>query len=214
MAESFPRGFVKICGVTSPEDARDVAAAGADALGVIFAPSPRRVETARAREVLAAAGGSLMRVAVFRDQSDDEVLAPLDDVEVDAVQVHGPLSRDLLTELRARSLLVIKALGVDDEDFMGFDESLVDAVLVDGPRPGSGRAHSWEPLARRHFHRPVIAAGGLTPDSVAATITLTRAGGVDCASGVEASPGHKDRALVEAFVARARSSFASLEATW
>jgi phosphoribosylanthranilate isomerase len=214
VADTFTRGFVKICGVTNPQDARDVAASGADALGVIFAASPRRMEPGRAREVLEAAGRSLMRVAVFRGQPDGEVLAVLDEVDVDAVQVHGPLGRDLLDALRARSLLVVKALGVDDEDFASFDERLVDAVLVDGPRPGSGSAHSWDPLARRHFRGPFIAAGGLTPDSVATTIVLTGAWGVDCASGVEAAPGRKDRALVEAFVAGARFGFASLEDKW
>ncbi len=214
MADGLHRGFVKICGVTSAEDARDVAASGADALGVIFAASPRHLEPEQAREVLEAVEGGLTRVAVFRNQGDDEILATLDAVDVDAVQVHGPVSRGLMTALRARSLSVIKALAVDDPEFATFDEALVDAVLVDGPHPGSGRAHTWAPLASRPFHVPIIVAGGLTPGNVAETIVLTEAWGVDCASGVEAAPGRKDRALVEALVAGARAGFASLEEKW
>lgn len=200
--------YVKICGVRTVEDAREVVAAGASALGLVFAASPRRVGIDAARDIGDATRGELLRVAVFRDQSDEEILPVLERVDVDAVQVHGRLSDAVRESVRAQGRSLIKALSVSDEDFVTFDESLVDAVLVDGPSPGSGQTHSWAALAERPFTVPVIAAGGLRPDNVAAVIAATGASGVDCASGVESSPGQKDAALVGAFVARARDGFA------
>ena len=82
----------------------------------------------------------------------------------------------------------MKALNIESEEFATFDDTLVDAVLVDGPRPGSGSEHSWDGLAARAFSVPVIAAGGLNPTNVAQVITATRAWGVDSASGVESRP--------------------------
>jgi phosphoribosylanthranilate isomerase len=84
----------------------------------------------------------------------------------------------------------------------------VDAVMIDGPRPGSGVAHSWDRLASRPFVVPVIAAGGLTAQNVADVVVMTRAWGVDSSSGVEARPGVKDTELVAQFVSRARGAWA------
>lgn len=213
MAEPALRRFVKICGVTTPKDAALVVASGADALGVIFADSPRGVDVATARAIASLAEGALVRVGVFRHRGLDEVARVLDQVELDAVQVHDPLGAELLAELRARGLTIIKALSVDSVEFATFDDRVVDAVLIDGPRPGSGTTHSWEALGQRSFDVPLIAAGGLNPSNVAATIESTRATGVDCASGVESAPGHKDPHLVDSFVANARAAFARQEET-
>jgi phosphoribosylanthranilate isomerase len=199
--------FVKICGVTTVADARDVVASGADALGLIFATSPRQVSPEKAREILAATDGSLLRCAVFRDVDSAELLSTLDAVETEIVQIHGELNSGLLTRLRERELIVVKALNVEDEEFDVFDESSVDAVLVDGPRPGSGVTHSWSRLAERSFSVPLIVAGGLTPVNVASAISTTKAWGVDSASGVERAPGLKDPDLVTSFVANARRAF-------
>ena len=145
--------------------------------------------------------------------SDDEVLRGVDAVQPDVVQVHGPLGAHVRLELSARGLVVVKALSIGEDEFASFDDDGVDAVLVVGPYPGSGVAHSWAELSTRQFHVPMIAAGGLTPAYVAHTIEATRANGVDTASGVEASPGIKDHTLVRRFVETARRTFEQQGAT-
>lgn len=210
------QGYIKICGVTSVTDARMVADAGASALGLIFATSPRRVSLAQAGEIAEATTGRLLRAAVFRHDADEFILERLDALGangVEIVQLHGELSDDLLAALRARSLLIVKALNIEAEEFDGFDETSVDAVLIDGAHPGSGQAHSWERLRTRRFRTPVIAAGGLNPDNVDEIVRSTGVAGADCASGVESSPGVKDPELVARFVANARGALSSVEAS-
>jgi phosphoribosylanthranilate isomerase len=205
--EAFERGFIKVCGVTNVDDALMVAKLGASAMGVILAESPRRVSLEDARTITDEVAGTILRCAVFRNNGDAHVLRHLDGLDVEVVQIHGVLAPSLLKELRDRPLLIVKALNIEADEFLSFDETSVDAVLIDGPKPGSGVAHSWDRLRERHFEVPVIAAGGITPDNVAAIITETLTWGVDCASGVESSPGEKDRAMVEHYVTNARQAF-------
>jgi phosphoribosylanthranilate isomerase len=123
------------------------------------------------------------------------------------VQLHGPLSDDLLRYLREQGVGVIKALSITSDEFYDFDEGRVDVVMVDGAAPGSGESHSWEELADRPFAVPVLAAGGLNDANVAAVITTSPVWGVDAASGVESSPGIKDRDKIERFVTNALAAF-------
>ncbi|MHB1969987.1 MAG: phosphoribosylanthranilate isomerase [Acidimicrobiales bacterium] len=199
-------GVVKICGVTSVEDALACAEAGADAIGLILADSPRRVRPERATAIADALAGRATRVAVFKDQSSEEIRGALAELSVDAVQVHGPLADDLRDELRARGLRVIKALSVGEGEWSGYDERAVDAVLVDGAVPGSGRRHGFAGRADRPFCVPVIVAGGLDAANVAEVVAATGADAVDCATGVESAPGRKDPAKVRDFVAAARTA--------
>lgn len=211
MVEPLERGFVKICGVTNVDDARAAVRAGASALGLIFAESPRRVTRTQARAILDATKGDLLRSAVFRENDDESIRAHLEDLDVDIVQIHGILNDELLGTIRERPVLLVKALSIDAEELNSFDESRVDAVLIDGPRPGSGISYSWERLAARSFRVPVIVAGGLNPENVANTIIVTKAWGVDCASGVEDNARSKDHRRMSSFVANARQAFAMLE---
>lgn len=207
MAEFPSTNLVKICGVTTPADARVVVNTGADIMGLILAKSTRRLTPKAARRVADAVRGSILTALVVRDQDDGFIWSSVQMVQPDVVQIHGMLSGALETRLRGDGRLIIKALAIDTEEFENFDETRVDAVLVDGPTPGVGEVHSWSALERRHFVRPVIAAGGLTPDNVASTIALVCPRGVDCASGVESSPGRKDPTLVRRFVDNARRGF-------
>ena len=202
--------FIKICGVTSSDGADAAMAAGASAIGLIFAESLRRVTLDQAREIAAFARGAALRVGVFRN--DEAAIVPtLDRVDLDIVQVHGGLRAETLSELRERGVGVIKALVIGSSEFLTFDESLVNAVLIDGTTPGSGAEHSWDELSRRSFAGPIIAAGGLTPFNVGRVVELTGAWGVDVSTGVESSPGVKDRQLVMDFVSAARRQFALRE---
>jgi len=203
----LPPSFVKICGVTTTRDADNVVEAGADALGLIMATSKRHLALDDAKVLAEHARGRILLVGVFRDNDDDYIAHAALTLRLDLAQVHGDVSDALLHQLHDLDVRVMKALAIDSVDFTTFDESRVDAVLVDGTTPGSGEAHSWEPLRTREFAVPVVAAGGLTPDNVVGTIRETGVWGVDTASGVESSPGVKDPTLVKRFVERARQAF-------
>ncbi len=132
------QGFVKICGVTNVADARSVALAKADALGMIFADAPREVTIADAREIVEETAGALLHAGVFRGRDDATILATIDKIDFGVVQLHDAPSDALLKELDARELVVIRALDIESDEFTTFDETTVDVILVDGSRPGSG----------------------------------------------------------------------------
>ncbi|MHB1088732.1 MAG: phosphoribosylanthranilate isomerase [Acidimicrobiales bacterium] len=204
--------FVKICGITNEHDALGAAELGASAIGLIFSDSQRRVNIETATAIVSAIGGGVTCVGVVRDEPSRYVIDCIEATHVDAVQVHGVLDDVLLGVLRDRGVSIIKALSVDSEELLTFDDHLVDAVLIDGPTPGSGTPHSWQRLGIRTFGVPVIAAGGLTPDNVAEVISQLKPWGVDVATGVEASPGVKDLTRVRDFVHAAQQAFVNGEA--
>jgi phosphoribosylanthranilate isomerase len=205
--------FIKICGVTTLGDANAAIDAGASAIGLILATSPRQLTLDRALAIAAATKGRVLRTLVFRDDDDEAIVHALDLIDADSVQLHGPLSDVLSRKLRERGVRVIKALSIGSDEFFEFDDAGIDAVLIDGASPGSGTSHSWEELADRRFVAQVIAAGGLDDLNVATIISHTGAWGVDVASGVESSPGVKDRERMIHFVERARSAFLERAAT-
>ncbi len=202
------RHFIKVCAVTTVSDAELVADAGADALGVILADSPRRVSLEVAGTISATVSDRLVRVGVFRRVAYDDVARALDVVEFDALQIHGGLDEGVASLARERGLALIEALSVDELDAAS---GVGDAYLIDGPRPGSGVAHDWDAVASRRWNRPVIVAGGLRADTVADVLAKVGAWGCDVASGSESSPGAKDREKVESFVRNALQYFESRE---
>jgi phosphoribosylanthranilate isomerase len=199
--------FVKICGVTSLGDANAAIDAGADAIGLNLATSSRHLSLDRALAIAEATRGRVLRTLIFYDNDDAFIVDALDLIDADVVQVHGPLSDELLAQLRQRDVRIIKALSIGTDEFYDFNDASVDAVMVDGATPGSGESHPWEELFERTFAVPVIAAGGLDDANVAGVIEATRVWGVDSASGVETSPGIKDRDRMSHFVANAQAAF-------
>ncbi len=205
---SLDRPFlIKICGVTTLGDANAAIDAGASAIGLILATSPRQLTLERAFAIAAGTKDRVLRTLVFRDNDDDSILQALDLIDADVVQIHGRLSESLLADLRSRDVRVVKALSIDGDEFSYFDDALVDAVLIDGSSPGSGESHSWAELSERPFSVPVIAAGGLNDSNVADVIARTGVWGVDVSSGVESAPGVKDRDQLSLFTERARGAF-------
>jgi phosphoribosylanthranilate isomerase len=205
--------LVKICGLTTLSDANAAIDAGANAVGLILASSPRQLTLDRALAIAEATRGRVLRTLVFRDDDDEFILRAQDLIDADAVQIHGPLSDELRGRLREREVRVIKALSIASDEFYEFNDATVDAVLVDGATPGSGEGHSWEALSERSFGVPVIGAGGLSDANVASVIRQTHVWGVDSASGVESSPGVKDRELMNHFVASAVGAFEDRDAS-
>lgn len=220
--------WIKICGNTNLDDALAAMDAGADALGFIFAPSPRRIDPKDAQAIVAQLPETMEKVGVFVNETAEHIRDIVDQVHLTAVQLHGDESPEFARNLfrrpgRARrsGLRVFKALPV----ITGIERSLrefantkgIAAVLLDSaahdsgsPRGGSGKAFDW---GRAALFVPgvservrVILAGGLNPDNVAGAIQMLTPWGVDVCSGVEQSPGKKDPARMRAFVAAVRAT--------
>ena len=204
---------VKICGITRPEDALAAAEAGADAIGLVFAESPRRVTQAEAARVLAVLPPLVRAVALFVNEPAERVLGVCRHLGIGTVQLHGDEPPEIARELAAE-LSVIKAFRVRDQgDLAGVADYPAAAYLLDsrvaGRRGGTGVAFDWRLAAQVATPKPIILAGGLTPENVAEAIGQARPYGVDTSSGVEAAPGTKDAARVRAFVAAAKAALAA-----
>ena len=200
---------VKICGITSPADARMADEAGADAIGMIFVGwSKRAVDPARARAIAAAVRPFVTRVGVFADAPLAEVERTVETVGLDAVQLHGDESDTYAAELAERvPVPVVKAVRfAADLDRARLERFPAQAILLDAPRPGSGEAFSWRDAQHLAGMPRLILAGGLTPENVADGIAALAPYAVDVASGVERAPGVKDPERVRRFVDEARMS--------
>jgi len=204
---------VKICGLTRPADAEAAARAGVDFIGINFWPqSKRHVSCPRAAELAAAArlvAPDISVVGVFVNQSLIEIAQISELVDLDYVQLHGNEPAALAEEI---DLPVIRAVAPTSETDLDQIANLgCDYILVDAPSDGfggSGKLASWS-LARLCVEKspvPVLLAGGLTPDNVAAAVAEVSPFAVDVASGVEDRPGVKNIELVERFVAEARGA--------
>jgi phosphoribosylanthranilate isomerase len=213
---------IKICGVTTAEDARRAALLGADAVGLNFHPgSPRYLDPAAAPALLRALPVFVEPVGVFVSQTlrqMAELIAPLQRIRT--VQWHGK-DREMVD---CYPLYYITAFAVRDADslrgIVRYIETcrgmgrLPSAVLVDAYAPGkhggTSRTAPWNLLASFRPGVPMLLAGGLTPDNVAEAVRIVRPYGVDVASGVESAPGVKDPEKLRAFIDRARDAAAAL----
>ncbi len=198
--------FVKICGITNEDDALFAVAMGADAVGFIFAPSPRQVSTQLVYDITRRLPPEILTVGVFRDEHPSRVIEIANKSGVKAVQLHGRETREQTREIAASVRYVIKAFGSDSPHLTEADQYGTDLVLVDAPSPGSGKVFDWRLASEVPDGVRLILAGGLTPDNVADAIEVVEPWGVDIASGVESSPGRKDPTLVRRFIANARAA--------
>jgi phosphoribosylanthranilate isomerase len=201
--------LVKICGITNPVDAEIAIESGADALGFnIFPDSPRFVDLSRARSWIDALPADVARVLIGVNPSFTQALEWLADATFHAVQLHGAAWHPFVSRL-AETGSLIAAISVKNERsvsdldwFSGF------AFLFDGYRAGdfggTGESFSWEILRGRRIAKPVILAGGLTPENIANAIRTVDPYAVDVATGVESKPGKKDRAKLRDFIAAAK----------
>ncbi len=211
MAELLAQKYlIKVCGVTTEDDAELVVAAGANAVGVILARSSRRVSHERARSVLHAVPASVVRVGVLRQTSDAELRRTLSELELDAVQVHGPLPASTHELARDHGVALIRAVGVNELGPLGTLEA-AEAYLLDGPHPGSGREQEWTDIHAVDWPGALIVAGGLNGQNAAGVLASVGAWGCDAASGTESQPGRKDASRVASFVRAARDYFESRE---
>ncbi len=213
---------IKICGITSVDDARSVARAGADAVGLNFYPkSPRQVTPEQARQIVDALPDRMVKVGLFVNAAAEHVLATFDQLGLDLIQLHGDEPPEFLAALGGRP--VMRAFRLGPEGLRPVTEyldrcrglaclpqlALADAH-VKGKYGGTGEVADWSILREYHTgveYPPLVLAGGLTPCNVAEAIRTVRPAAVDTSSGVESSPGKKVPADIAEFVCAAREAF-------
>jgi phosphoribosylanthranilate isomerase len=198
--------FVKICGITSEEDALIATALGADAVGFVFAPSTRQIQPIQAYDIVRRLPPDILTVGVFRDHAPQRVVDIVQQVGLKVAQLHGHESIDDTLYVRQRVPLVIKAFPAGAPALDQVAQYPVDAVLIDSATPGSGQVFDWALAEGAPLGRRVILAGGLDAENVGAAIARVRPWGVDVSSGVESAPGKKDARKVRAFIAAARAA--------
>jgi phosphoribosylanthranilate isomerase len=216
--------WIKICGNTSLEDALLAVGAGADAVGFVFAPSPRRVTVAEVAAITPHLPAAVEKIGVFVDAALEEIVSTVQLCGLTGVQLHFDAESEMPARLHERlgpEVRVLRVIHFSAENagqhtarIAAYDQDpYVDAVLVDSRTVtavgGTGVAFAWDAARATIFQvskaRRRIAAGGLNPDNVAEAIAALRPWGVDAVSGVEAAPGRKDPAKVREFIRRARS---------
>jgi phosphoribosylanthranilate isomerase len=195
---------IKICGITNEEDALCAAELGADAIGFVFAPSPRQISPERAKSISMALPPFVQTVGVFVDEDPERVLATADFCHLDLLQFHGKESVNYCARYVRR---VIKAVRVRDESQLQTCSeygSVVDAILLDtyvsGQSGGTGRTFDWSVARKAGEYGRIILAGGLHADNVAAAINEVNPYAVDASSGLEKEPGVKDHNKMARFV--------------
>jgi phosphoribosylanthranilate isomerase len=198
--------FVKICGITSEEDALLAAAMGADAVGFVFAPSVRQVAPGFVGPITRRLPSHVLAVGVFRDADPHRVVEQAFQAGVRAVQLHGDETPEDCAEVAQHFPLVIKGFRAGHPWLARAGEYQAHYVLLDGHEPGSGRLFDWRLAEHVPRASRLILAGGLTPRNVAEAIRRVRPAGVDVSSGVESSPGRKDAKLMRDFVQAARAA--------
>jgi phosphoribosylanthranilate isomerase len=223
--------WIKICGNTNLEDACFAAECGANAVGFVFAPSPRQVEVDVVREITARLPRQVEKYGVFVDAGFDEIVSTVSNSGLTGVQLHRSPDTLLPSRLRehfARRQVQIGILGVlhykgHELEFeqqlmeLGGNDAL-DGVLVDSSTAravgGTGTTFNWlgaqGSFQKAAAHLRLIAAGGLAPENVKQAIQTLRPWGVDVVSGVESAPGKKDPTRVRAFIRSAQEAAAEM----
>jgi len=199
--------FVKICGLTEMRGAAAAVEAGADAVGFVFAPSPRRVTPAQAGEIGRSLPRHVLRVGVFVSPALEEVVRIMDEAGLDLAQIHGDLPLSFWETLGSRAIRAVSVGRTPPSPGLAVGRPRF--LLLDAYRPGfaggTGRTFPWaEAASYRPLGIPILIAGGLNPENVRAALAIARPAGVDVSSGVERAPGEKDPDLIAAFVAAVR----------
>jgi phosphoribosylanthranilate isomerase len=211
--------WVKVCGNTNLEDARFAAESGADALGFVFAPSPRQVQAEPVRQIIEQLPRQVEKYGIFVNAGFDEIVATVETAGLTGVQLQRIQDAEIPLRLRqhfGRELKILRVVHYQAEDF---EQQLSafhpgEGVLVDSSNRhaagGTGTSFNWQEaragFARAGSHLHLIAAGGLSPDNVRQAIEILRPWGVDAVSGLESAPGKKDPAKVLAFIQHAQAA--------
>lgn len=205
---------VKICGITNLSDAIDACDCGADALGFNFYRRSKRVVTPESvRKIVVKLPQSVIKIGVFVNQDSERIAEIAAETKLDAIQLHGDESPDLVDELRLKlHLPIIKAFHVQSEQVRAeIARYRVDGVLLDSysieDRGGTGETFDWEiaKMVTKVIPRTYL-AGGLSAENVAGAIRIVKPYAVDACSLLESEPGKKDRDKVARFIATAKTA--------
>jgi phosphoribosylanthranilate isomerase len=201
---------VKICGITSVEDAEEAVEAGANAIGLMFySGSPRHVTEQAAQKIERGLPPFILRVGVFADQPAEEVFSAMHTCGLNILQFHGSETPEYCRQF---GMMTMKAFRIKNaESLLEIPKYQTDAYLLDsyvrGKAGGTGEKFNWElAVEAAKFGKPIFLAGGLTPDNVSFAVQTVKPFGVDVSSGVEFSPGKKDPKKMRDFVAAVRSA--------
>ena len=200
--------WIKICGITHEEDAFKAAFLGVDAVGFIFAPSPRRVDPSTVRKIVQDLPSSVLKVGVFVNQDFSEVEKIAEDCHLNVLQFHG---EEPPSYCQRFFLPVIKAFRIKGpESLKDLDLYPNDSILLDTYHPtkagGTGNPFPWEIALKAKEKRDFVLSGGLSPENVGEAIKRVRPFGVDVNSGVEWIPGRKDPSKMVEFVKEVRKA--------
>jgi phosphoribosylanthranilate isomerase len=200
---------IKICGLTSVADALAAAEAGADMIGLMFYEgSPRHITIATAAEISRALPPFVLKVGVFVNPEESQVLEAIAACGLNLLQFHGDETSDFCTQF---GLMSVKALRVRDAESLNqLANFQTDAFLLDAHSKsglgGTGEKFNWDlAIVAQKFGKPIFLAGGLTPENVVDAVKKVNPFAVDVSSGVESAPGKKDAAKVRAFIAAVRA---------
>ncbi|MGD0320733.1 MAG: phosphoribosylanthranilate isomerase [Acidimicrobiales bacterium] len=196
--------LVKICGITSEADALLAVGLGADAVGFVFAPSPRQVSPQAVRRIIERVPPEILTVGVFRNEAAVRVVEITNSIGLRAAQLHGNETAKDTCWVAERVPLTIKAFPAGHRNIARLDSYGAALVMVDADSPGSGEVFDWRLAEGVVDPARLIVSGGLHAGNVSEAIDHLHPFGVDVSSGVEASPGVKDPRKVRAFVVAAR----------
>jgi len=198
--------LVKICGITSEPDALLAVGLGADALGFVFAPSPRQVSPRAVQQIVDRLPREILTVGVFRNEAPERVVEVVNGIGLRAAQLHGNESAAQTRWVAERVPFTIRAFPAGHPDIALVEEYGVNAVMVDSASPGSGEVFDWRLAEGVVDPARLIVSGGLRPDNVGDAVAHLRPYGVDVSTGVESAPGRKDPQKVRAFIVSARQA--------
>jgi phosphoribosylanthranilate isomerase len=198
--------FIKICGITNEQDALLAVALGADALGFVFAPSPRQVAPQRVKEIVRRLPQNIITVGVFRDEHPQRVIDTVREAGVFGAQLHGHESTRHVSDVMKEIHWVVKAVAAGSVEARTADDFQTNLILVDSPNPGSGVEFDRSLLSEIPSGLRILLAGGLTPENVGDAIAQVEPWGVDVSSGVEKSHGYKDPIKLKNFIEASRSA--------
>jgi phosphoribosylanthranilate isomerase len=199
--------FVKICGLTTVDDALLAVALGADAVAFNFVPgSKRQIAPVRARDIAARIPAETLTLGVFRNEARERVVDIVHTSGLGGAQLHGDESPEDTAWVADRVPFVIKAMAAGSNQALHAAEFKASVILIDAPNPGSGEVFDWSLADTMPLGLRVLLAGGLDPDNVADAIATVRPWGVDVASGVESEPGRKDPSKMRRFIQNAKAA--------
>ncbi|MEJ2232779.1 MAG: phosphoribosylanthranilate isomerase [Syntrophobacterales bacterium] len=198
---------IKICGITNKEDALAAAHLGADALGFVFAPSPRKISAESAREIIKVLPPFVKTVGVFVDEDPERVSSVAARCGLDILQLHGSESVEYCSSFDRRVIKAVRLQSRDELKNLSKYANVVDALLLDTYVPnklgGTGIPFDWKLAVEAGRYGRIILAGGLNPENVAAAISMVKPYAVDASSGLEKSPGVKDHEKMTQFMREA-----------